>query len=238
MKRIPRLFSALAMLLVLLLFGSCADHSAPNPPASPDGASPSVSSGTALDIADTASKDSNDAASDSTGTSGASSGAYALPSGAIPEADRVYIPFLKELQTKENAPELFCFKDIDGDGVDELLTHRNTAVTFYTYTDRVIEIEDHDFHTGTLRLLNSGDPVYPGIVYFSVGGGHDWYHYLTIKDGKLSSETLWTDNYGYAEEGESGRVTEISSDKRLIELSRAAYKKNQDIEFYPIDAVK
>ena len=36
---------------------------------------------------------------------------------------------------------------------------------------------------------------YPGIFYFTVGGGANHYGYMSIKNQKLSFEDLWEENY-------------------------------------------
>ena len=125
--------------------------------------------------------------------------------------------------------------DISGDGEDELLIQDGTKLLVYTQGDNSAQLlVEQDFVSGTSRFLTTGDADYPGIVYFCVGGGKDRYYYLSldnVEDGEFVKIPLWTDNYGFYEEGEEGRITELSDDKKLIELSRQAYQNNCDLAF-------
>lgn len=137
-----------------------------------------------------------------------------------------YDELLEEL-IKSGKDIYYTYKDIDGDGTDELLIHENTTLTVYTLANGVEMVGEYDFVTGTLRLLYSDDPNFPGIFYFTVGGGKDHYGYLTIKDGSLNFEKLW--EYEYS--ADPVKIYEISPNKQLIEESKAAYEENRDIEF-------
>ena len=134
------------------------------------------------------------------------------------------------LKLSENSSDLhYVQMDIDGNGVNELIIKKQTTITVYSYNKRVTEVGSCDFQTGTLRLLYSSNPDYPGIFYFTVGGSADHYGYMTLKDGQLSFENLWEYNF-YSD---PPQVTELSSDKQLIEESKTAYSENQDIVFLP-----
>lgn len=140
-----------------------------------------------------------------------------------------YDELLEELKKSEKDIH-YTYKDIDGNGTDELLIHENTALTVYTLENGVKMVGQYDFVTGTLRLLYSDDPNFPGIFYFTVGGGKDHYGYLTIKDDSLNFEKLW--EYEYS--ADPVKIYEISPNKELIEQSKAAYDNNRDIVFTPI----
>jgi len=130
-----------------------------------------------------------------------------------------------------------AFRDLDGDGQNELLLREDGTNKLIVYTirdGRTHLLVEQDFHTGTSRFLDTGNADYPGIVYFCVGGGKDRYHYLAldkVQDKEFVMTPLWTDNYGFYEESEDGRITALSDDKRLIQLSRQAYEQNKDIYF-------
>ncbi len=143
---------------------------------------------------------------------------------------RSYYDFLIELCS--NNPEKianFFVKDIDNNGVEELIVDHDNSMeySFYTIDNGVVKlIEKYDFLTGTTRLLETNDEAYPGLICFTVGGGAEHYVYLTIKDGQLSFEKIWDDNYSGTYDTPT---TEYTTDKKLIEVSANAYNKNQDV---------
>ena len=123
----------------------------------------------------------------------------------------------------------FFVKDLDNNGVDELIVDPDSSMeySFYTIDNGVVKlIEKYDFLTGTTRLLETNDEAYPGLICFTVGGGANHYVYLTIKDGQLSFEKIWDDNYSGTYDTPT---TEYTTDKKLIEVSANAYNKNQDV---------
>ena len=67
----------------------------------------------------------------------------------------------------ENVPEFYYhYKDIDGNGVYELLILENCALYIYTYDDNgVRQIGSHDFVTGTFQFLESQN--YDGLFVFT-----------------------------------------------------------------------
>ena len=152
--------------------------------------------------------------------------------------DSSYEVFLSKIRKDAKEDYYYALKDMDGDGTEELLLHTPAKMTLsiYTFTDRVVKVGSNDFWTGTLRLLHTADPDYPGIIWFDVGGGMDHYGYITVKDGQMTMEPLWDYNYsGIAPEGEESEESiEYSEDKRLIEVSKQAYENDTDIEFKSI----
>ena len=148
-----------------------------------------------------------------------------------------YTKFLSDFYEKKNAEDIFHFsiKDLDNDSTPELIVLKNDLkVSVYTFNETVVKVGDHDFITGTTRLLFSDNPSYPGILYFHVGGGLEHYGYMAIKDNKLVNEELWNEDYsGISKElGEKReRIEEHSKDKQLIEESRKAYKNNSEWPF-------
>lgn len=127
----------------------------------------------------------------------------------------------------------YTFKDIDGDSRKELIIMENTLITIYISDEKNIKkIGSYDFVTGTVRLLYSDDAAsYPGIFYYTVGGGIDHYGYLTIRDNKLVLENLWEENYAAESIDSQNRIKEISSDKELINASKESFKNDNDIDF-------
>ena len=130
----------------------------------------------------------------------------------------------------------YALRDLNADGrTDLLVLEEGTTLSVYTKKDGFTHLlVAQDFVSGTSRFLTTGDADYPGIIYFCVGGGKDRYYYLSldnVENGEFVKIPLWTDNYSLYEEGEEGRITELSDDKKLIELSREAYQNNCDLVF-------
>ena len=130
----------------------------------------------------------------------------------------------------------YALRDLNADGrTDLLVLEEGTTLSVYTKKDGFTHLlVAQDFVSGTSRFLTTGDADYPGIIYFCVGGGKDRYYYLSldnVENGEFVKIPLWTDNYSLYEEGEEGRITELSDDKKLIELSREAYQNNRDLVF-------
>ena len=128
----------------------------------------------------------------------------------------------------------FYYKDMDGDGVPELIVDQWPSITVYTFGGTVTEIGEYRYSTGTARFLGSNNPSYPGIFYFNLGGGLEYYSYITIKDNQLIREDLWNEDYsGWRE----NRIEELSDDKALIRESKRVYDENNDIEWTFIELI-
>ena len=140
-----------------------------------------------------------------------------------------YENFLNDLKNKQD--DLYYYiKDIDANNIDDLLVLENTKLSVYTYKKSVELIGEQDFLTGTVRFFSSDNINYPGIFYYTVGGGVDHYGYMTIKNNKLQFEELWSEDYSGIN-GEKGKIIEISKNENLIKESKKLYKNNKDVEF-------
>ena len=129
----------------------------------------------------------------------------------------------------------YALYDMDRDGTEELIVQKWPKLYVYALDEgeSKLLVED-EFVGGTSRFLLTLDRDYPGFVYFTVGGGKDRYYYLSldkVEDNKFVRTPLWTDNYGEYQEGEPGRITELTENKQLIELSRKAYQNDWDVIF-------
>ncbi len=120
----------------------------------------------------------------------------------------------------ENVPEFYYhIKDIDGNGIEELLILENCTLYIYTYDNgNVFQIDSHDFVTGTLQLLES--PNYDGIFVLTVGGGYDHYRYLTLCDGSISMTNLC--EYYYS--ADEPYWNDISDDKQMVAEAKKVYE--------------
>ena len=125
----------------------------------------------------------------------------------------------------------YTFKDLDNDGIPELLFMAWGNVTVYTFNKGLIKVGNRNFVSGTTRLFFSDNPAYPGIFNFHLGGGLERYGYTCIKDNQLFYEELWNEDYsGWRE----NRIEEHSKDKGLIRESKALYSKGNDIEWVEV----
>ena len=166
-------------------------------------------------------------------------------SGDVPgheEVQQAYTAYLKAFYENDSSGNtvVFAQKDLDNNGVQELIVlTAGTEIQVYTFDGGVTELGGRDFMTGTLRLLFSDHPSYPGVIYFTVSGGLEQYGYLTVKDNALTYEKLWDEDYTgmYVEEGSRERVVEYSNDRELIAESKASYQENKDLAFLPVESV-
>ena len=143
---------------------------------------------------------------------------------AVPAA---YEAKLVELRQGDTDSMRYFYRDLEGDGTPELCVTNGEGMTLTVYTLRdgeMILVGTERFGTGTLRLLASDKAAYPGLFLFSVGGGRNWYRYLTIREGELVIDPLWEDVYS------DGTVEEHIDDQTMIAESKAVYHGNQDVE--------
>ncbi len=141
-----------------------------------------------------------------------------------------YEDFLNDLKNKQD--DLYYYiKDIDANNIDDLLVLENTKLSVYTYENSIKLIGEQNFLTGTVRFFSSDNISYPGVFYYTVGGGVDHYGYMTIKDKKLSFGNLWEENYATEPQDSVNRIKELSLNKDLISESKKLYNKNLDIKF-------
>lgn len=120
----------------------------------------------------------------------------------------------------ENVPEFYYYyKDIDGNGMYELLILENCTLYIYTYDDNgVRQIGGHDFVTGTFQFLESDN--YNGIFVYTVGGGCDHYSYLTLCDGNISITKLC--EYYYS--ADEPYWNDVSDDKEMVAEAKTLYE--------------
>ncbi len=156
-----------------------------------------------------------------------------LHEGKDTPSEQLYADFLNTLK-KEEIDRRYTFKDMDGNRVEELLIKEGTTLHVYTYQGGVKYIGKHDFVTGTLRMFNSDDTRYPGIFYFTVGGGANHYDYMTIRYQRLVTENVWEDRYGLEAEGSAERIKKFTTDEDFIAESKRLYDNDCDMQFTPL----
>ena len=156
-----------------------------------------------------------------------------------------YYDFLKNFSitiTEDFKYYSIFLKDLDSNGVQELclyFPHERGGMNLkvYTRTTEVQELGELRFESGTTQLLYTDS--YPGIIQFNLGGGRNWYSYITIIDGKLLSSYIWNEDYTGASESEGlNPIEEFTTDKQLILESGKAYENNQQISEFPLSELK
>lgn len=133
----------------------------------------------------------------------------------------------------------YTVRDLDGNGVPELILRSpgkttGSKITVYSYEQGIKKIGKHHFIGGTTVLLVTDHPSYPGIIYFQVGGGLEYYSYLSMVDQTLHTEELWNEDYsGISQElgKDRERIQEISKDSALIQESKKAYETRTELLF-------
>ncbi len=155
-----------------------------------------------------------------------------------------YAELLKNLyETKEPKDAIrFAYKDLNNDKVSELIVSYNgPEITVYSLGDKVFKIDNYDFMTGTTQLRYSNNPSYPGIFYFTVGGGMEHHGYAALRNNKLVVEELWNEDYsgistvlGISRD----RIKDLSSDKDLINESKKVYRENDQIDWKPLKSIE
>lgn len=142
-------------------------------------------------------------------------------------------------ETSKHPNRLFYFvKNIDQTDVPELFLidysrEFDDNMKIYAYRNDGVQEIGSRLLTGTTRLLYSENLSCPGVFTFDVGGGLEYYGYMTIQDGEFSEMDLWNEDFSGISKvlgKDRERIEEISSDKLLISESKKAYKNDQDIE--------
>lgn len=133
----------------------------------------------------------------------------------------------------QNPDFYYAVKDIDGNGVKELIILSNTTITVYTNENGVKQLDSYDFVTGTVRMFSSQNSKYPGIFYFTVGGGCDHYGYLTLNGDNIVTTPLC--EYYYS--ADEPYWVDINDDKEMIAEAKALYKENKDIIFLDFEPI-
>lgn len=149
-----------------------------------------------------------------------------------------YADVLEEKQNDSTEPQSFFVKDINNNGVPELIIcAHGTCLQIYSFdTGELINIGEHEFYTGTIRYLLSEDEQYPGIFCYFVGGGLEHYYYLEFNDN-LEIKELWNKDFTDISKSlgkKRKKIENISEDKLLIKESKKVVKKNNDISFLKI----
>jgi len=80
----------------------------------------------------------------------------------------------------------FFMRDLDADGIEELLVWAWPKMTAYTFDGALKNIGKQDFSPGTTRWMYSENASYPGIFSSNLGGGRVHYYYHSLKEGKFT----------------------------------------------------
>ncbi|MCL2053795.1 MAG: hypothetical protein FWG90_05050 [Oscillospiraceae bacterium] len=147
----------------------------------------------------------------------------------------VYAAHIRNSVYEENFTSYFSLRDLDNDGVPELIIHQVSELyallTIYSYDGNVHKIGDYsDPKAGVAGLRISNNTLYSGLFTMWWGGGVEHYGYLTVEEKKLLYKYLWYDNHN----AESPHLKEISDDKQLISESIEAFALDYDSNYHEI----
>ncbi len=169
-------------------------------------------------------------------------------------AHKAYIRALKENSYKKTPdlcmaqPSGYSFYDIDGNGVDELLTYGGYfANAFFTYQDGKIVYLCHEKYGGNFR-------IYPekGIIELPDGGHMDHYYASFIRvDGtrtKCAAEKDWVVHYlnrsgsktktTYKYKLSGKRVTKAKYEKYVRALKKTKVVKRKQLTWKKVSALR
>ena len=151
----------------------------------------------------------------------------------LPEDWRVaYQKQLDELYGQKRSGRYYTVKDLDANGIPELIIHKGTELTVYSYDQGIKRFGSYDFVTGTTVLLVSEQSDYPGIFYYWVGGGLEHYGYVSLMGQQIHTEELWNEDFtGITKEWRTdrGTILEISKDPDLIRESKRVYQSKKEL---------
>ena len=117
-----------------------------------------------------------------------------------------YTSFLGDFPApKDNESFYFSLRDLDGDGVPELIIYRMNNATFtkdlkdlvvYSYENSVYKIGEFE-NAGSYasELRTTDNPMFRGLFLLWYGGGMERYGYLYVEDGELKYEYLFYYDY-------------------------------------------
>ena len=139
-----------------------------------------------------------------------------------------YEYYMNHLEGNSSENALYFLKDIDNNGIVDLILLKNSMFTIYTYNGNITKMCEHDFVIGTARWFSSDNPEYPGIFYMTVGGSAEHHGYMYLKNGELCFEDLWVEKYTDTAEN---IIENISDNSDLVEESKKLYANGKDIDF-------
>ncbi len=137
----------------------------------------------------------------------------------------------------EDVPRYYyAYKNVDGVGNPELILKNGNKIEFFQYGryegEKVSPFSTYDFGEGEVRILNSGDDDYHGIIFNVNDSVVSDYGYMTIIDEHMQTEQLFKIKFVGDEKNEE--TITISDDEKLIELAREAMEEDRDVIFKPI----
>lgn len=151
-------------------------------------------------------------------------------SGSKETVEAAYHEYMAQLDiNREEAA--YAFRDIDGNGCEELILKLAKRLTVYTYDGYVTALGEQQFLFDAVQLLYSGNPKAPGIFCVTKNGNIFEYGYITVKDRQLSYESLWQETYTEESKSSAASVQTYSQDEFMINESKSAYYNNREIAF-------
>lgn len=160
---------------------------------------------------------------------------------SIKDWKNVYKSFLLKMSEDISDTIEFSIKDLDNNLIPELIIKKHGTCLHIYSCDRgeLIDVGENEFYSATTRFFYSNNRNYPGIFFFTIGGGLEQYGYLEFVNNKLVECDLWNEDYSGTHKNRE-RINEISDDKSCIEESRKIVAAGKDIEFDEVseDSIK
>jgi hypothetical protein len=129
--------------------------------------------------------------------------------------DEKWLSFLK---TKEAIYEMYCLKDLDGEGIPELLVLQNTSLSVYLIEEDGVTLADQfDSITATMTYHFWYGIDRPGVFTKHVGGGQTHYGYLQFANHKLQHQIVVSKNTTNVPD--TPEISKFSNDENLIEIA-------------------
>ncbi len=101
---------------------------------------------------------------------------------------QTYLDLLQSLETDSGT---YCLKDLNGEGVPELLIKENTTLSVYHVRPYSVSLIDQfDSITATMTYHYWCGTDFPGIVTVNVGGGQTHYGYLSLNGNVLQHQAV------------------------------------------------
>ena len=133
---------------------------------------------------------------------------------------------------RDGVPYGYIVRDLDGNGVDECVMLNGTNFFIFTLESPVRHVSDYAFSTATTRWFTSDNAKFPGIFFLDIGGGKRNYAYLSLNNGKIEAETLYTEDYL-----NDDALEVLSTDKDLVAEAKKAFADANEVSFIPMGKI-
>ena len=142
------------------------------------------------------------------------------------EFDRLTRQFLADANMGEGE---YLLKDLDGEGIPELVVRQGTTLSVYVLKSNAVAITDqYDSETATMSYYEYYGLDHPGLFTRHVGGGQTHYGYLRFENNQLRHQIVVTKNT--PDPTKTAEQTAHSDDQALVDI---ATKDLPKVNFLP-----